>query len=210
MTSLLLVGGTGLVGRHVVHQALRDPRVSRLVALTRSALPARPGLENRVVDFDALPEDASWWAVDAVVCTLGTTLRNAGSQAAFRKVDHDYPLAVARCARRHGARAFALNSGIGADPNSRFFYSRVKGEVEESLAQCGFPSLTLVRPGLIGGARDEFRPAELAARTALGLLGPLVPRRYRTVPAENIAHTLLEAAIQAKPGRHIVPSEAMV
>lgn len=209
MTSLLLVGATGLVGRHVLHQALRDSRVERVVALTRRPLPHRPRLENPVADFDELPEDAPWWAVGAVVCTLGTTIRKAGSQAAFQKVDRDYPLAVARHARRHGARAFALNSAAGADPRSRFFYNRAKGELEESLAECGFPSLTLVRPGLIGGSRDEFRPAELAAQAALGLFDPLLPRRFRRVPAEKVAAALLEAAVQARPGRHIVPSEAM-
>jgi uncharacterized protein YbjT (DUF2867 family) len=210
MTSILLVGATGLVGRNVLAQALRDPRIGRVVAPTRRPLPARPGLENPVVDFDNLPENASWWGVDAVICTLGTTIRAAGSQAAFRRVDHDYPLAVARHAREHGARSFALNSAMGADPNSRFFYSRVKGEVEESLARCGFASLILVRPGLIGGERDEIRPAEFLAQRVLGVLGPMLPRRYRVVPAENIASALTEAAIQAMPGRHIVPAEAMV
>ncbi|HEV7872890.1 MAG TPA: NAD(P)H-binding protein [Enterovirga sp.] len=210
MTSILLVGATGLVGRNVLAQALRDPRIGRVVAPTRRPLPARPGLENPVVDFDDLSENAPWWGVDAVICTLGTTIRAAGSQAAFRRVDHDYPLAVARHAREHGARSFALNSAMGADPNSRFFYSRVKGEVEESLARCGFASLILVRPGLIGGERDEIRPAEFLAQRVLGVLGPMLPRRYRVVPAENIASALTEAAIKAKPGRHIVPAEAMV
>jgi uncharacterized protein YbjT (DUF2867 family) len=210
MTSILLVGATGLVGRNVLAQALRDPRIGRVVAPTRRPLPARPGLENPVVDFDELPEEAPWWAVDGVICTLGTTIRTAGSQAAFRKVDHYYPLAVARHARRYGARSFALNSAMGADPTSRFFYSRVKGDVEESLARCGFPSLTLVRPGLIGGERDEIRPAEFLAQRVLGVLGPMLPRRFRVVPGENIAAALIEAAIQAKPGRHIVPAEAIV
>jgi uncharacterized protein YbjT (DUF2867 family) len=86
----------------------------------------------------------------------------------------------------------------------------VKGDVEESLARCGFPSLTLVRPGLIGGERDEIRPAEFLAQRVLGVLGPMLPRRFRVVPGENIAAALIEAAIQAKPGRHIVPAEAIV
>jgi uncharacterized protein YbjT (DUF2867 family) len=210
MTSILIVGATGLVGRNVLAQALRDPRISRVVAPTRRPLPARPALDNPVVDFDALPEEASWWAVDAAICTLGTTIRIAGSQAAFRKVDHDYPLAVARHVRRHGALAFALNSAMGADATSRIFYSRVKGELEGDLARCGFPSLTFVRPGLIGGERDALRPAELVAQRVLGLLGPVLPRRYRVIPAEHIASALIQASIEAKPGRHVVPAQAMV
>ena len=96
MKTILLAGASGMVGREVLRQALADPRIGEVVAPTRRPLAASPGLRNVLVDFDALPADAEWWKVDAVVCTLGTTIRDAGSQAAFRKVDHDYPLAVAR------------------------------------------------------------------------------------------------------------------
>ena len=116
-----------------MEQALADPRVSVVVAPTRRALAPRPGLINPVVDFDRLPQDADWWAVDAVVCTLGTTARKAGSPAAFYRVDHDHPLEVAYLARRHGAQAYALNSALGADAASRVFYLRTKGEIERDL-----------------------------------------------------------------------------
>src|SRR5215217_800251 len=159
MTILMLVGATGLVGGSVLRQALGDTRVTRIVAPARRQLPPHPKLENPLVDFERLPGDAPWWSVDGVICTLGTTIRKAGSQDAFRRVDHDYPLAVAQLARQHGARAFALNSATGADLRSRFFYNRVKGEVEEALRGVGFPSLTILRPALIGGNRDEVRPA---------------------------------------------------
>ena len=148
MTTLMLVGATGLAGGAVLRQALADARVTRIVAPTRRELPPHPKLENPVVDFEHPPADAAWWCVDAVICTLGSTIRRAGSQEAFRRVDHDFPLAVARLARQHGARAFALNSATGADPGSRFFYNRVKGEVEDALREIGFPSLTIVRPAL--------------------------------------------------------------
>jgi uncharacterized protein YbjT (DUF2867 family) len=148
--------------------------------------------------------------VDSVICTLGTTIRKAGSQEAFRRVDHDYPLMVAQLTRQHGARAFALNSATGADPASRFFYNRVKGEVEEAIRQVGFPSLTIVRPALIGGDRDEFRPAEFAAMRLLRLAEPLLPRRYRVVPHERIASVLLEAAVTAPRGEHIIESDAII
>lgn len=206
----MLVGATGLVGGAVLRQALADARVSRLVAPTRRPLPPHPKLENPLVDFEHLPPDAPWWPVDGVICTLGTTIRKAGSQEAFRRVDHDYPLIVAQMARRHGARAFALNSATGADPRSRFFYNRVKGEVEEALRGVGFDSLTIVRPALIGGDRDEFRPAEFVAMRLLRLADPLLPRRYRVVPHERIAQVLLDAAIAATPGRHVVESGAIL
>ena len=209
MKTILLVGATGLVGQFVLQQALNDSRVAKLVAPTRRPLSPHPRLENPTVDFDVLPADAPWWAVDSVICTLGTTIKKAGSQPAFRKVDHDYPLAVTALARRHGAAAFALTSSIGADPRSRTFYLRTKGETERALADCGFPSLTLVRPSFIGGVRAEHRPLEALGLAVFGGLEWLVPRRYRIVPAERIARALLEAALATEPGIRIVESEAI-
>ena len=210
MKKLMLVGATGLVGGHVLQQALADPAVAQVVAPTRKSLVPHAKLLTPLVDFERLPEDADWWRVDAVVCTLGTTIRVAGSQAAFYKVDHDHPLEVAYLARRHGAKAFALNSALGADVASRVFYSRTKGEIERDLQAVGYPSLTLVRPGLIGGQRQEARPAEQWAVRVSKLLQPLLPRRYRVVPADRIAHHLLQAALAATPGVHVLPSEALL
>lgn len=210
MKRLMLVGSTGLVGGHVLQQALADPAVAQVVAPTRKPLAPHPRLINPVVDFERWPEDAEWWAVDAVVCTLGTTIRVAGSQAAFYKVDHDHPLEVAYLARRHGARAFALNSALGADTASRVFYSRTKGETERDLQAVGYPSLTLVRPGLIGGQRQKSRPLEQLAVNMSKLVQPLLPKRYRVVPADRIAQHLLQAALAATPGVHVLPSEAML
>ena len=207
---LLLVGSTGLVGRHVLAQALVHPEVETVVAPVRRAMNAAPKLVAPIVDFDALPEGAPWWQADAVVCTLGTTMRVAGSEQAFRRVDHDYPLTVARLAFRHGTPTFVLNSALGADPASRVFYNRVKGEVERELADVGFHSLTLVRPGLIGGQREEFRAGERVGLLALGALGPLLPRRWRINPADQIARRLLQAAVSATPGVHVVTSAHMV
>jgi uncharacterized protein YbjT (DUF2867 family) len=209
MTTLMLVGATGLVGGAVLRQAQDDARVTRIVAPTRRGLPPHPKLDNPLVDFQDLPAQAAWWAVDGVICTLGTTIRKAGSQESFHRVDHGYPLAVARLARQHGARAFALNSATGADPRSRLFYNRLKGEVEEALRGVGFPSLTIVRPALIGGDRDELRPTEFVAMRILRLAHPLLPRRYRMVPHERIASVLLEAAVTASRGEHIIESEAI-
>lgn len=206
---LLLVGSTGLVGRHLLAQALAHPAIASVVTPVRRVVPVQAKRIAPVVDFDALPDDAPWWQADAVVCTLGTTMRAAGSQAAFRRVDHDYPLAVARLAHRHGTPTFVLNSAVGADATSRVFYNRVKGEVERDLAMVGFRSLTLVRPGLIGGLREEVRLGERAALVALGALGPLLPRRWRINPAERIAQRLFEAAMAAAPGVHVVTSEQM-
>ncbi len=208
--NLLLVGATGLVGRHVLDLALADPRVASVVAPARRELPSHPKLVSPRVDFDRLDADAAWWQADAVICTLGTTMRIAGSEAAFRRVDHDYPLAVARLARRQGTPAYVLNSAIGADAGSRIFYNRVKGELERDLAAEGFASLTFVRPGIIGGDRDEFRLGERLLHAGLALAAPLLPRRWRPNPAARIAEALLEAALGRQPGTHIVASDQLV
>ena len=206
MTTLLLAGATGLVGQAVLHQSLADARITRVVAPTRRILPMHPKLLNPQVDFSALPEDAPWWRVDAVICTLGTTIRDAGSQATFRTVDHGYPLAVARLARHQGARTYVLVSAMGANAQSRVFYSRIKGELERDLRAMGFTSLTFVRPGLLGGKREVPRPLESLGVGALGMLGPLLPRRYRMVAATHVASCLLHAALAGRPGVHVIES----
>lgn len=209
MTTLLIAGATGLVGGHVLRLALADPRITRVVAPTRRPLAVHARLENPIVDFAALDADAPWWAVDGVVCALGTTRKVAGSDAAFRQVDVDHVLAVATHARRAGARAFALNSSVGADAASGNFYLRCKGEAEQGVAALGYPSLTWVRPSLIGGERAEHRPLEALGAGVMRVLGPLVPARYRIVPAERIAAALLEAAVMATPGAHVRESESI-
>jgi uncharacterized protein YbjT (DUF2867 family) len=207
---LLLVGSTGLVGRYVLDLALADARVDEVVTLSRRSLPTHPKLQALQVDFDHLPEDALWWKVDSVICTLGTTMRAAGSKQAFRRVDFDYPLAVGRLACRYGTPAFVLNSAIGADSTSRFFYNRVKGDAERELASVGFTSMTSVRPGVIGGIRDEFRLGEQVLVGALRLSGPLLPRRWRVNPAPQVARALLDAAFSRAPGIHVVTSDRLV
>lgn len=207
---LLLVGATGLVGSEVLRLALMDARVSRVVAPVRKALPAHPKLDAPIVDFDRLPPGAPWWQADAVICTLGTTMKLAGTRQVFSRVDHDYPLAVARLALAAGTHTYALNSAAGANAASRFFYNRVKGELERDLEALGFRSLTHVRPGLIGGQRAVARAGEGAALRILRVLEPVLPRRWRINPAPRIASALLEAALAGAPGVHVVNPEQLV
>jgi uncharacterized protein YbjT (DUF2867 family) len=206
---LILTGATGLVGREVLRLALSDARVTAIVAPVRKSLPAHPKLDAPLVDFDALPPDAPWWQADALICTLGTTMKIAGTRQAFRRVDHDYPLAVARLALAAGTRTYVLNSAAGANVASRFFYNRVKGELERDLEALGFASLTHVRPGLIGGERAVARAGEGAALRILRVLGPVLPRRWRINPAPRIASALLEAALASAPGVHVVGPEQL-
>lgn len=201
---LLVLGATGLVGSHVLTLALADRRISQVIAPTRRPIPRRPKLLATLVEFDRLPADAPWWSADAAVCALGTTMKKAGSREAFRRVDHGYPLQAARLARRHGTPAFVLNSAMGANPRSPFFYNRVKGELERDLREVGFESLTFVRPGLISGQRGEFRFGERVAEVVLKAAGPALPRKWRVNPAGNIAAAMLEAAVERKAGERVV------
>jgi len=204
---VMLVGATGLVGGQVLQQLLDDDRCDAVVAPTRRPLGlSAPALFNPVVDFEQLPLDAGWWAVDAVICALGSTIRQAGSREVFARIDHDYPLQVATQAKADGAHAFVLNSAMGADPGSRIFYNQVKGRLEQDLRGLGYPSLTLVRPGLIGGDRSERRTGEHLASLVLGALGPVLPRAWRINPAERIAAAMVDAALEPRPGVQIVGS----
>lgn len=208
--NILHIGATGLVGRLVLTRLLDAPQVKRVVAPTRRPLDIQhQALLNLLVDFEALPEDAAWWAVDAVICTLGTTMADAGSKPAFRRVDHDYPLMVARLARNAGAQTYALNSAMGANARSSIFYNRVKGELEDALADLGFPSLALVRPGLIDGERIHRRQGEGRALAISRLLRPVLPMRFRPSRAARIADALVEAALHPRPGIHHVEAAAL-
>ncbi|HEY1150043.1 MAG TPA: NAD-dependent dehydratase [Pseudoduganella sp.] len=206
---LLLVGSSGLVGREVLKLALASPAVGRVTALTRKPLGEHRKLQTEVVDFDRLPEGAPWWKADAVLCTLGTTIKAAGSKEAFRRVDYDYPLEVGRRARLAGTPTYVLNSAFGADPFSHIFYNRTKGELERDLATLGYPSLTLVRPGLIGGEREEFRLAERIWLPVLGALAPVLPKAWRISPAPVIARAMMESAIYPAHGVNVISSDQL-
>jgi len=205
---LLLVGATGAVGREVLGAALADPRFHQVVAPTRRPLPAHPKLLNPVLDFAALPADAPWWQVDAVVCTLGTTIRTAGSQAAFAAVDRDLPIQVGRLARAAGASRYALNSSLGAGPGGNF-YLRTKAQAEAGIRALGYPVYTVVRPSLIEAEREESRPGERVGLAIARALRPLIPRRYRAVPAARIARALLTGVLRGQPGEDIIESEQL-
>lgn len=211
---LLLLGASGLVGSHVLRQALACPAVTTLIAPTRKPLAQRDfGLKKLVnpqIDFENIDSYAREWEVDAVICALGTTIGKAGSRDAFRLVDYEYPLKFARLARSRGASVFALVSATGANPNAYFFYNRVKGELEQALEQENFGSLIFAQPGVIGGAREEFRLGEMALKLALTVFSPLLPRRWQLNPAQEIAARLLQSVVQPQPGISFITAGEMV
>lgn len=208
---VLLAGATGLVGGRALLRLLGDARCTQVLAPTRRPLSIRDArLLNPVLDFEQLPDDPALWQVDAAICALGSTIKQAGSQQAFRRIDHGYPLQIAKLVHTQGCNTFVLNSAVAADPQSRFFYSRVKGELERDLRALGFASLTLVRPGLIAGERVQRRTGEHLLGVVLQALGPVLPRAMRVNPADCIAAAMVEAALQPAPGEHVVASAQLV
>jgi uncharacterized protein YbjT (DUF2867 family) len=164
---LMVVGATGVVGSQVLAAALVDSRFAKVIAPTRRPLPSHDKLLNPVVDFTQLPTDAPWWRVDAVICALGTTIKAAGSQAAFAAVDRELPIRIARLAKQAGATRFALNSALGASQTGNF-YLRTKAEAETGIRAIGYPYFTIVRPSLI----DARRKHRVSASSSLSNFNP--------------------------------------
>ncbi|MEM6287054.1 MAG: NAD(P)H-binding protein, partial [Bacteroidota bacterium] len=145
----VLLGATGLVGRHVLARLAHDARWGRVVTLGRRPLPTASGThEDHVVDFDRLAEQAALFACDDLVCALGTTMKQAGSEAAFQRVDLEIPFEAAQLAHRQGATQMLLVSALGADAGSRIFYNRTKGEAEDAVRSVGFEAVQILRPSL--------------------------------------------------------------
>ena len=161
-------------------------------------------------DFRDLAALGDALAVDDVYCCLGTTMRKAGSRDAFRRVDLDLPLALARVARAYGARQFLFVSSLGADVRSRSFYLRVKGEAEARLADIGLETLLVFRPSLLLGDREEWRPGERVMQALMRVLDPVLRgplRRYRAVPAASVAAAMVRAALAGSEGLQVFQSE---
>jgi uncharacterized protein YbjT (DUF2867 family) len=196
--SALLLGPTGLVGSHCLRLLLEDPNYARVRVLVRRPLGQRhPRLETRQVDFERLSDVADLFRVDDVYCGLGTTMARAGSEAAFRRVDHDYPVQAAQLAAAHGAEQYLLVSAVGADPQSRIFYNRVKGETEAAVKRLPFRAVWVLRPSLLMGDREEFRVGERLASAVSRPLAPLLVgrlRRYRPILAADVARAMVRLA----------------
>ncbi|MCP9758502.1 NAD-dependent dehydratase [Aquitalea sp. S1-19] len=208
--TVLILGASGAVGQQMLAQALAHPGIVRVVAPTRRALPPHPHLDNPLVDFAALPDSAPWWQADAALCALGTTRKQAGSAAAFYRVDHDYVLAAARLAYAAGTPAFVLNSSLGADEKSYGLYLKTKGETERDVRALGFASLTIVRPSLLdAGPRPQQRRAEEIGLWLNRHLACFVPKKWRAIPVDKVAAAMLAAALAAKPGVRVVESAEM-
>lgn len=205
MATAILAGATGVVGGECLRLLLASPHYARVIVVSRRALDdtgPRGKLRQVVVDFDRLDEVRARLRGDHVFCALGTTIRKAGSQAEFRKVDYEYPLRLAELTLGNGASHFSLVSALGASRSSPFFYSRVKGETEHGLRAMGWPSLAIMRPSVIAGERAESRPLEQLSERLLRL----APATWRPVAASDIAAAMIVTALREPPGVTVLES----
>ena len=203
-----------MVGNLCLEILLADPNVGTVVAVGRRA-PDQTHAKLRFVGtehFDDLAAALRRDRPDAVLCALGTTIKKAGSQAAFREVDSVYPLRLAQAAKAAGVGVFGIVTAVGASAQSRVFYNRVKGELEEALAAQQLPTVHVLHPSLLLGQRAESRPAEKLGIVFSGLwkfvcVGPW--RKYRPIRAEHVARALARVAGDVRPGWHVYEGEAL-
>lgn len=196
---VLLLGATGLIGKHCLEHLLASSGVEKVIAPTRRTINNRDKkLRNVLIDFDNLDEHEELFQVDAIICCLGTTIKQAGSKSAFRKVDYQYALEAAQLGRTKKAKAFYLVSAVGADAKSPFFYSRVKGELEKKLRQLEYDVLSVYQPSLLLGDREDRRFAEHAFAKVARYTNPLLSGRltkYSAVGAELVAKAMVNESV---------------
>lgn len=206
MSTVLLTGATGLVGRLCLKLLLADPAFEKIKVITRRPLyEEHPKLSAYITDFEKLETLEADLTADIVICCLGSTLKDAGSREQFMKIDHDYPLQIAQIAHRHGGKHFIVISAIGADKKSLFFYSRVKGLLEADIKSIPYETISIFQPSLIDGERKEVRVME---QLTLGIARPLsglLPRslnKYKPIEASEIARAICHVAQASTPGIH--------
>jgi uncharacterized protein YbjT (DUF2867 family) len=208
--TVLIAGASGLVGRELLAGLLADDSVAAVHSLGRRELSLQhPKLTQHRVDFKALP---ALPRVDEAFIALGTTIKVAGSQEAFRAVDHDAVIAVAEAAKASGASHLGVVSAMGADRRSSIFYNRVKGETEDALAALGFGTLVIARPSFLAGDRESLgqpvRGGEKLAQRVSRILAPLIPDNFKSIDASLVARALLEGVPRLR-GHHVLLSGAM-
>lgn len=192
-----LVGATGLIGGQILQQLLEDPDFAIIKVLVRRPIDlTHPKVQLILLDFaDEAAYQAAIAGSDVVFCSVGTTLKQVNSDmVAYRKIDYDIPVNAARFCAATACPKFLLVSSIGADSQSRNFYLKLKGEVEEKVGSLGLPTVSIFRPSMLLGQRAEFRLGERIGQTLMGVLGFLIPAQYKAIDVKTVAKVMIAAA----------------
>ncbi len=209
--SALLAGATGLVGGHCLTFLQEMPDIAEIRVLTRRPLTVNhPKIREHVVDFNHLDQYRDIITADHIFCCLGTTIKKAGSREAFQLVDYDYPYRIAEIAAKNGAENFLLVSALGANPKSKIFYNRVKGELEKAVSSLPFAGILIFHPSLLLGQREEFRAGEKAGAFLFRLVSPFLAgklTKYRPIQAQAVAKAMVYMAPTRLKGVHIFESD---
>jgi uncharacterized protein YbjT (DUF2867 family) len=209
----LILGATGLVGGYLLDNILENNKYERVHIISRSeVLKKHPKLDTYILELSRMEDVREVFNVSDVFCCLGTTMKNAGSKEAFKKVDLDFPLLAAKLAAEGEAEQFLIVSAMGASSNSSFFYNRVKGEMEERVKSLPFKGVHIFRPSLLLGNRKEFRLGEKTAEmlsTRLPFLFRGSLKKYAPIKAEQVAKFMAEKAIKGDKGIFIYESDEM-
>ena len=210
MKTAILAGATGLIGSKLLELLLNEDAYGRVVALSRKKLTvSNAKLLNIVVDFDNLQNYSSLLKGDDVFCCLGTTIKEAGSKDAFRKVDYDYPVSLAKTTHQEGALQFLLVSSLGANKNSSIFYNRVKGEVQEAVGKMEFEGLHIFQPSLLLGPRVRKRTGEYIGKAVMNTFGFFIPKKYKAIESAKVARAMMTIANRQKRGTFIYESDEL-
>lgn len=208
----LIVGATGLIGDFCLQYLLDTHIYSEVIALTRKPLlRSHRKLKSVITNFRDIEQILSKTKAEDICCCLGSTIRKAGSQQAFKKVDYELVVSIAKLMKRQGAEQFIVISALGANRNSKFFYNRVKGEMEQAVEALDYPCLHIIRPSLLLGSREEFRLGEKIGGSAALILNPLLRgplKKYRPIHAESVAQVMVKAAYEMPlRGVHVYESD---
>ncbi|GGD57603.1 nucleoside-diphosphate sugar epimerase [Emticicia aquatilis] len=208
MKTALVVGASGLIGKHLTHKLLASQYYNKVTIIVRKKLDIEhQKLEQIVMDFDNL--DASKIVADDIFCCLGTTMKQAGSKDAFYKVDFTYPLNFAKAGLANGTKQFLIITAMGADERSWIYYNRVKGEIEKALSDLRFPTLIILRPSMLAGERENPRMGEKIGKIVMDFFAPLIPDNYKVIAGQKVAQDMLELAQKGIKNKDIFESGSL-
>lgn len=209
MKTAIVLGATGLIGKKVTEHLLKNDTYSTVIILVRKPLNINhPKLKQHIFNYDAI--DNTLLKGDDLFCCLGTTIKTAGSKEAFRKVDLDYVVNVAKASKVNGINHFAVISAMGANKNSTVFYNQIKGEMEESIKAVGFNSTYIIRPSLLLGDRKEFRFGELIGKFFMITLSFLIPKKYRAIYDVQVAISMIHFMNQTEHGFFVKENDELL